>query len=312
MFYYLIRGTFKEMLDITYFPFDYQTLSLTITTSWKWELVTLQKDYERDDNIRTWNFSCQNDWDLQPHVLTESSFTRKEPAASNNVFPIYTIKMHALRKYGYYLYNVALIMDLITALTFTAYTVDAGMPAERIQISLTLLLTSIALKFVVNDFVPQVPYPTLLDKFIISCMIFQFFMAVQNAISALLKVSNPRFLEKWEWISFVVLVFAFFAIHIVFGNFWYRYTSSAKRLIAKHRREYNVLKEAVHEISSHYKTAVPHPVIPLSTHMSVDYGESDNALTKSNRYWKKGSKKKFKWKMLVKKDKTRRGLAYRI
>ena len=255
MFYYHIRATFKEMLDVTHFPFDYQSLTLTLTTSWKREVVSLNKDDARDDNIRTGNFMGKNEWHLQQHVLTESVFTEKEPAASDNVFPIYKIKMHAKRKYGFYLYNIALIMDLITALSFTAYTVDAGNPADRIQISLTLLLTSTALKFVVSAFVPQVAYPTLLDKFIICCMLFQFFMGVQNAISAILKISYPKHLRVFEWVSFSVLLAAFILLHSVFSYYCFKYNASAMKLCRKHEYEYNELKatvkEAVKDISTY-------------------------------------------------------------
>lgn len=308
MFYYLIRGTFKEVLDIAHFPFDYQLLSLTLTTSWKWEFVSLQKDYERDDNIRTWNFTGKNEWHLQPHVLTESLFTEKEPAASNNVFPIYRIKMHAKRKYGYYLYNVALIMDLITALSFTAYTVDAGTPAERIQISLTLLLTSIALKYVVNAFVPQVPYPTLLDKFIICCMLFQFFMAVQNAISSILKVSYPKHLQMFEWVSFVVLLVVFIIVHSVFIYFWIKYTASAEKLCRKHEDKYNQLKDAVKEISTFYQPSTTAPL--LNSHISrasLDMSDSGTVSVekKRSKFKLKIGKTKFKWKFLAKKNKGR-------
>ena len=296
------------MLDIAHFPFDYQLLSLTLTTSWKWEFVSLQKDYERDDNIRTWNFTGKNEWHLQPHVLTESLFTEKEPAASNNVFPIYRIKMHAKRKYGYYLYNVALIMDLITALSFTAYTVDAGTPAERIQISLTLLLTSIALKYVVNAFVPQVPYPTLLDKFIICCMLFQFFMAVQNAISSILKVSYPKHLQMFEWVSFVVLLVVFIIVHSVFIYFWIKYTASAEKLCRKHEDKYNQLKDAVKEISTFYQPSTTAPL--LNSHISrasLDMSDSGTVSVekKRSKFKLKIGKTKFKWKFLAKKNKGR-------
>ena len=253
-FYYHIRGTFKEVLDITHFPFDYQPLTLTITTSWTWDFVNLQKDYEKDDNIRTWNFAGKNEWKLEPHVLTESTFTEREPAASDNIFPIYIVKMHALRKYAYYIYNVALMMDFISALAFTSYTVDASSPGERIQISLTLLLTSIALKYVVNSFVPQVPYPTLLDKFIICCMTFQFLVAVENGVAALIHIYYPKNLQMFEWVSFGALAFIFLLIHIVFGSFWLKYTSSSKRLRRKHEKEYRMEKERTKEMREYMKS----------------------------------------------------------
>ena len=254
MFYYHVRGTFKEVLDITHFPFDYQPLTLTMTTSWTWDFVNLQKDYERDDNIRTWNFTGRNEWQLEPHVLTESLFTEKEPAASDNIFPIYRVKMHAFRKYAYYIYNVALMMDFISGLAFTSYTVDASSPGERIQISLTLFLTSVALKYVVNSFVPQVPYPTLLDKFIICCMTFQFLVAVENGVAALVHIFYPKTLRMFEWISFGALLLIFLLIHIIFGSLWFKYTSESKHLSRKYENAYRTQKERTKEMREYMKS----------------------------------------------------------
>lgn len=253
MFYYRIRGTFKEMLDISRFPFDYQTLTLTMTTSWKRELVKLKKDYDREDNIRTWNFTGKHDWNLQSHVLTESTFTEEESGASDNVFPIYKIEMHALRKYAYFLYNVALIIDFITALSFSAYAIDAGSPGDRIGISLTLLLTSVAMKYVTNTFVPQVSYLTLLDKFIICCMAFQFLMAGQNIASSFINTRHKSSLKIFEWASFGTLLGLFVLIHLIFGGFWLSYTSSNRRKMAEHEKANKEMKKKVQENKSVYE-----------------------------------------------------------
>ena len=274
MFYYHVRGTFKEVLDITHFPFDYQPLTLTMTTSWTWDFVNLQKDYETDDNIRTWNFTGKNEWQLEPHVLTESIFTEKEPAASDNIFPIYRVKMHAFRKYAYYIYNVALMMDFISGLAFTSYTVDASNPGERIQISLTLFLTSVALKYVVNSFVPQVPYPTLLDKFIICCMTFQFLVAVENGVAALVHIFYPKTLRMFEWVSFGALLLIFLLIHIVFGSLWFKYTSISKHLSRKYENEYRAQKERTREMREYMKSGKK---VYISSQLNATDIESDDA-----------------------------------
>lgn len=282
-FYYHIRGTFKEVLDITHFPFDYQPLTLTMTTSWTWDFVNLCKDHEKDDNIRTWNFTGRNEWKLEPHVLTESIFTSKEPAASDNIFPIYRIKMHALRKYGYYIYNVVFILDFISALAFTSYTVDASSPGERIQISLTLLLTSVALKYVVNAFVPQVPYPTLLDKFMICCMAFQFLVAMENGAAALVHIFFPKQLQIFEWTSFGALALIFLFIHIIFGSFWLKYVTSSKRLRRKHEMEYKIEKENTKEMREYLKSE-KNQAVSLPFH-SIDI-ETEDAVIKDMPYMK--------------------------
>ena len=316
MFYYHIRGTFKELLDITHFPFDYQPLTLTLTTSWTWEFVNLQKDYETHDNIRTWNFTGKNEWKLEPHVLTESSYTCREPAASDNIFPIYQVKMHALRKYAYFIYNVALIMDFLSALSFTSYTVDASNPGERIQISLTLLLTAVALKYVVNAFVPQVPYPTLLDKFIICCMSFQFLVAVENALAAIIHIKYPKVVQMFEWISFGGLLFIFILLHVVFGAFWWKYTSSSKRLRAKHHKKYMEIKKAVTEIKQHYSRGImSQSQMTPPPHVSIDIESDDSSM--ALRFGKsrlREFRKKLRLKRKASKEKTVKSgaLQYRI
>lgn len=284
-----------------------------MTTSWTWDFVNLHKDYEKDDNIRTWNFTGRNEWKLEPHVLTKSTFTIKEPAASDNIFPIYEVKMHALRKYAYYIYNVVFIMDFISALSFTSYTVDAGSPGERIQISLTLLLTSVALKYVVNSFVPQVPYPTLLDKFMICCMAFQFLVAAENSVAALVHIYYPKHLQFFEWISFGGLAFIFLLMHIIFGSFWLKYTISSKRLRKKHENDYRIQKERTKEMREYMRCGKRESqVSPFS---SDEIGLDGAGLEETPKKRLKKMKNRFKrFKKEEKKEKIIRtsALQYRI
>ncbi len=217
MLYYHIRGKFKQIFDLRSFPFDYQTFNIKMTT--RSSSVTFQKDPLRDDTIRTANFAGKNEWNLQQHVLTEVSSTEVEDGSTDNIFSIYDINLHAMRHSAHYLYNVALIMCLITALTFTSYTVDANLPADRLAVTLTLLLTSVAMKYVVNSYVPQVAYLTLLDKYVISCMIFQFLIIVQNAVASLVHKHFNNSLRYYELISLGVLLFFYVGIQLVYG-FW--------------------------------------------------------------------------------------------
>ena len=78
-------------------------------------------------------------------------------------------------------------MFLITALTFTTFVVEADAIADRVQITLTLLLTSVAFKYYVQQFVPTVSYLTFLEKYILSCLIFQFgIAAIHDSVSGLI------------------------------------------------------------------------------------------------------------------------------
>eukprot|EP00112_Aurelia_sp_Birch-Aquarium-sp1_P018379 Seg4379.1 transcript_id=Seg4379.1/GoldUCD/mRNA.D3Y31 product="Cys-loop ligand-gated ion channel" protein_id=Seg4379.1/GoldUCD/D3Y31 len=238
MLYFHIRGKFKQVFDVRSFPFDYQTLNIKMTARCSIDTVTFSKDPVRDDTIRTANFASKNEWDLQQHVLTEDSTTMVEEGSTDNVFSVYNINLHAMRYSAHYLYNIALIMNLITALTFTSYTVDASSPADRLSITLTLLLTSVALKYVVNGYVPQVAYLTLLDKFIISCMVFQFFVSVESAIAALIHKHFKSALGLFELASFGVLAFIFVCIQLVFGIWSLKCWLKARKMKTKHAVSY--------------------------------------------------------------------------
>ena len=55
---------------------------------------------------------------------------------------------------------------LIMILTFASLAVDPTEPADRLSVTLTLLLTSVAFKFVVSQNLPVISYVTLLVRFL--------------------------------------------------------------------------------------------------------------------------------------------------
>ena len=169
-----ITGIFKEVFWINNFPFDYQKLSLVLFAKCFADKMTLQKDPEKEDNIRTESFFAPQEWKLCSHVLTESKKSEETSGVSSNRYPQYEIRMNVRRQYKFYIYNVFLVMLLITTLTFGSFAVEADATGDRIQISLTLLLTSVAFKYYVQQFAPTVSYLTLIDKYVLSCMVFQF------------------------------------------------------------------------------------------------------------------------------------------
>ena len=128
-------------------------------------------------------------------------------------------------------------MCLITALTFTSFAVGVDSIGDRIQITLTLLLTSVAFKYYVQKFVPTVSYLTFMDKYILSCMIFQFSMAaVHNSVTGL--ISNKDSLKYFEWVCFGTGLFLFVAINVVFGMKAYRYTRQTRTLMKNDKEMY--------------------------------------------------------------------------
>ena len=197
------------------FPFDYQDLQIVLTSRRETKHIELCKDPDYDDNIRTWNFTAKQEWDLQKHVINKSEKNKQEEGSSTHIFPLYHVQLHVRRRYGFYIYNIALLMFLITALTFTTFVVEADAIADRVQITLTLLLTSVAFKYYVQQFVPTVSYLTFLEKYILSCLIFQFgIAAIHDSVSGL--ITSTKSLNIFHVVCFAVGLFVYVVMNTVF------------------------------------------------------------------------------------------------
>ena len=237
--YYHIRGVFKEILEVNDFPFDYQDLSLSLIARWRSSLVSFEKDSSRDDKIRISNFIAKQEWDLQPHIMTRQTETEVENDESwfDISYPVYHIQMHARRHYSYYIFNVALIMCLITALTFSSFSIKSTEPGNRLQVTLTLLLTSIAFKYVISQSLPTVSYLTVMDKYIMCCTLFQFFMSVQVSISGNVKDDSVR--DQFEWACFYFAIGSFVVFHMVFILIAYQKVRQVNRRMEEENRLFN-------------------------------------------------------------------------
>jgi len=79
-------------------------------SDWTDKLVAFKKDLRREDTIRTETFTADQEWYLCSHVVTEATSLEKKKGGSRNCYPVYNIKCHVKRKYGYYLWNIAMII----------------------------------------------------------------------------------------------------------------------------------------------------------------------------------------------------------
>ena len=105
------------------------------------------------------------EWTLLPYVLTSVELTNANESASLKRYDRVSHTCIVRRGSKYYLYNIALTEALLVLLSTTAKIVPLDEFADRMSISLTLLLTSIALWFVVAEKLPNLSYQTHLDKF---------------------------------------------------------------------------------------------------------------------------------------------------
>ncbi|KAK2553672.1 Cys-loop ligand-gated ion channel [Acropora cervicornis] len=210
---YRMKGSFRENLELWDFPLDYQELTITLMSDWTNKQVKFEKDLKKADNIRPETFTADQEWFLCRHVVTESTDTIKTEGSSANDYPLYHIKCHVKRKNGYYLWNIAMIIFLIDILSFCSFSVDISSPSDRLSVTLTLLLTAVAFKFVVSQSLPTISYLTLLDKYVLSGLIFLGFMAIENAVAAV--IPNPDDQKMFDRICLYIGIGCFLCIHVI-------------------------------------------------------------------------------------------------
>lgn len=61
---------------------------------------------------------------------------------------------------------------LLSVLVFTSWAIPAEELADRLSVTLTLVLTSVAFKYMVAQELPKISYLTLLDKYILMSFFF--------------------------------------------------------------------------------------------------------------------------------------------
>lgn len=240
---YRIKGSFRENLELWDFPLDYQELTITLMSDWTNKLVEFEKDLKKADTIRPETFTADQEWFLCRHVVTESTSTVKTEGSSVNDYPLYHIRCHVKRKNGYYLWNIAMIIFLIDILSFCSFSVDITSPSDRLSVTLTLLLTAVAFKFVVSQSLPTISYLTLLDKYVLSGLVFLGCMAIENAVAAV--IPDPDDQKLFDRICLYIGIGCFLCIHVVALTFVVIKSKARNEALFKSAKEFREQQERV-------------------------------------------------------------------
>ena len=84
------------------------------------------------------------------------------------------VYMMVKRRSNYYLLNVFAMTVALTLLSGLGFSCELESNGDRLSITLTLLLTSVAFKLVTSEMLPKVPYLTRLDVLMLSSMLTLF------------------------------------------------------------------------------------------------------------------------------------------
>lgn len=219
-----LKGDFKENLELRDFPVDVQELSIHIASERPSSKVKLIKDAFILSSCDVSEFGDSHEWTLFEHVDSqESELNTQEMNSKKFTRSKITLTCHVARKAGYFFWNVALIMFCITSLTFCSFTVDKDSSKDRLGITLTLLLTSVAFKMVVSKSLPTISYLTTLDIYILINMMILVAQSIHTTCISLITNKNLQDKADKYFLYFLAVFFILdhtaFSIYIIFTSY---------------------------------------------------------------------------------------------
>lgn len=213
---YHATAQLSEFLELQTFPFDRQLLNLQFNARLKkgWRLLSKIPDYVPraygNEYVCVYRFSPSlSGW------RALSPFVNYRTQPDGEIRP--TICLRVERRSSFYIYNVVLPLCFMLALSVASFALLPEQLSDRLNVTLTLLLTVVAFKFAVSSNLPTTSYLTLLDKYFVLCFFVLMLVVIEHTISYFLEDDRARQLDRFSALTLGVL-WALFHVFIIYGH----------------------------------------------------------------------------------------------
>lgn len=213
-----IKGSFKERQELYDFPFDFQDISVAITSEYPSDDVILLEDEEEVSSLTVTCFTGHHEWEMRDFVESEVKEISKDISDFQSAsFPMLKLKTLARRKFGFFILNILLVMTFISCLPLTIFAVSRDLTENRIFLGFLLILIGVTFRFITNKVLPKISYLTTLDKYILTCMIFMFLCTIWHGVLSQLDVDNDTEgrVDLWGFVTFVILYGVYHLVFII-------------------------------------------------------------------------------------------------
>jgi hypothetical protein len=217
-FTFVGKGTFSTQMELLEFPFDCQDLNITITCNLA-NIVHFVENREHGSIFMYRDFQLHSIFDVafQEFVVPTSEVSDQAESSSGLQYPRISFMLRLSRKPEYYIYNVCLPIAFLSGLSLTSFGIESDgshlQTSDRLSVTLTLLLTIVAYKFVIANSLPQVSYQTVIDHYVWCALMFMIVVILENIIYpiVLFKYDERHTLADKESYILVVLAGVFVA-----------------------------------------------------------------------------------------------------
>ena len=162
-------GTFASSLRLQDFPFDSQTLQLTLgSTVYDTSEMMLVSSYNAADRLAPSAGYDITEWEVRKVTATASNSTL---GSQQQATPTLTWELTIERQPTSYLSKIILVVILNMLLGFGLFALSPN-AVNRLQSTFSLFVALISMQWVLGSSAPRLPYMTRLDRFILFNFIF--------------------------------------------------------------------------------------------------------------------------------------------
>jgi hypothetical protein len=176
-----VWGNFSQPLNLRKFPFDHQTLKISIVSA-NYSPDEVNLIMKKDLLGISKKLSVSN-WKIE-NISFEKinlSFLSNHPSTSS-----IAIIISADRYLSYYILKFVIPLVLIVLMSFVVFWIDPKQSSTQISISVTSMLTLIAFQYLIGSSLPVIPYLTRMDVILALSTILVFAALVEAATTSIL------------------------------------------------------------------------------------------------------------------------------
>eukprot|EP00440_Ansanella_granifera_P061700 gb/GFBE01066890.1/.p1 GENE.gb/GFBE01066890.1/~~gb/GFBE01066890.1/.p1 ORF type:complete len:400 (+),score=71.83 gb/GFBE01066890.1/:1-1200(+) len=230
MVIWAFRAVFGEEFEYYDFPVDFQEFAVRIRfgvplRDGKGRRLKVMAHSDHGDRVTSRfaksSFTMNNMWTMGSLVAVSQESTKPEENYLEDVFQVVKVHVCALRHARFYISNIMVPMFVFVLLAATSFCVPREEVADRLSVSLTLVLVSVAFRFTVPTPLPPIGYFSLLDWHTTLCNIFITLIVAENAVAGLLSGPDAARFDQmevmlcWTTIGLFVLLDGILAIVMV-------------------------------------------------------------------------------------------------
>lgn len=158
------RGAMMHEFDLRPFPFDDQVLKVVLRLKQTRAGLYVEP---RPSTTRTSMIDqvLLPEWEVSPVIKAFTVASDPAKSTSGLSYNELVLTLHCTRVSESYLWNIGLLIFLLQSLSFACFALDPRDIADRVSLGLTLVLSAVALRFIVAEQLPKSAHLTALERY---------------------------------------------------------------------------------------------------------------------------------------------------